>query len=476
MPFAWTYIPISGRTQKFEINERSGFRIISAQNLAAIEMPPFSLPVSLDRPVLSMFFQPKQTSRAAKESEKEFWDLVGKAIRKDDFESEINKGPSYEVLRSKLFHGISSLDPLVFAGKLLSALEKEIINVSHFTHEESAKWAKDLKTPKSRDLEAISEKKVATGRGMTVLLYHLLKDAGSLPKVAYLADRDVRLFRPAMTNPWQASHPVIAMETPNKGIVILDPWQRFAAPGLIHPDFQGVQGILFDPKADWAGQPFTVPIQPAAFNQRRFDYALEVGEEENHFKLKAQFSGFPELAERRRYDQDEQIERNRKLKERFENQVKGASIQKSEVLNANNPTANVTWAVEGQVETEGGRQRQVFPFPGLQYPVNIPGSFPKERILPIVMPYLQIQTARCSFKIPKGYKVNPGNPFKESNTFGTVLWSTQIENQGDDQVAVITLKVSVDTMFAAPAAYDELKTFLGWVSEAFKRTLILEKT
>lgn len=128
------------------------------------------------------------------------------------------------------------------------------------------------------------------------------------------------------------------------------------------------------------------------------------------------------------------------------------------------------------METEGGRQRQVFPFPGLQYPVNIPGSFPKERILPIVMPYLQIQTARCSFKIPKGYKVNPGNPFKESNTFGTVLWSTQIENQGDDQVAVITLKVSVDTMFAAPAAYDELKTFLGWVSEAFKRTLILEKT
>lgn len=473
--FPWGYLALPGRTQKLDVSERSGYRIYSAKNLPSFEQPPFSLSVSQDRPTFIAFFQPRQVIPQAKEGQKEYWNAVGREIWKADFESEIEKGRHYEALRKKLLQDNPSKDPLVLATKFYSALDKEIVNVSHLTFEEAAKWPKGQELPRSTDLASICEKKAASGRGMVVLLYHLLKDSGASPMIAFLADRDAGLFRPSLFNPWQATHAVVVIEEPGKGMLLLDPSQRFAAPGLVHPDFQGVQGLLLNPYTNWSAQPFTVPIQPAAFNQKRFEYSLDIGEEEDRFKVNAQFTGFPEFAERRRYDENEQVERNRKLKERFEKQISGASIQKAEVQNAADSTANLGWMVEGQIERESRRQRHVAPFPGLYYPVTISDSMPTERTLPIVMPFLQTQSARSSFKIPKGFKVHTGQAFEKRNSFGSVEWSADVQTQGEEALAVVTFKVSVDSMFAGPAAYEGLKTYLGWITEAYKRTIILEK-
>lgn len=475
LSFPWSYRALPGRTQKLDESERSGFRIFSAHNLPAFDQPPFSLSVSLDRPFFCVFYQPEVTFHWANEGQKDYWNAVGRELWKVDFESRVRKGPYYEEFRTKILQGISSNGPQALATQLTGAIEKEIVNVSHLTWEEAAKWPKKQKTPRSHDLESICELKIADGRGMVVLLYNLLKDAGKQPKIALLSDRNVTLFRLGIFNPWQATHAAVAIGVLGKGMLLLDPSQRFAAPGLVHPDFQGVQGLLLDPKNNWSAQPFTVPIQPAAFNQRRFEYTLEIGEEEDRFKVNAQFSGFPELVERRRYDDDEQMERNRKLKKRFEKQIQGVVIQNAEVQNAENPSANVAWAVEGTVERENGRQRHVLPFPGLFFPINIPDVMPAERTLPMVMPYLQIQSARCSIKIPKGYKIQAGQLFEQRNSFGTVAWSAQMQAQGEETTAIVTLNVSVDSMFAPSAAYEGLKTYLGWIIEVYKRKLILEK-
>jgi len=56
-----------------------------------------------------------------------------------------------------------------------------------------------------------------------------------------------------------------------------------------------------------------------------------------------------------------------------------------------------------------------------------------------------------------------------------VNWIAEVKQRGEDSIIVVTLKVTVDTMFAGPAAYEELKTYLGWITETFRRTLILEK-
>ena len=473
--FGWAYIPLSGKTQKLNFEERGSFRVFSVNNLAAQELPPFALPVSQDRPSLAIFYQPEGIGRFTKKSQKEFWDAVGKFFWKDDFETGISKGRHYEALRAKVFAGITSNLPLEVASALIGALEKEVVNLSHLSHEESAKQAKEEKVPPGKELGEICQRRVANGWGMTMLFYHLLKDAGFRPKVALLADRDVQLFRPNLYNPWQAMHAVAVVEDSEKGMGFYDPSQRFGAPGLIHPDFQGVQGLLLDPNAGWSGQPFQVPVQPATFNQKRYEYALELGSEEERYQLKAQFSGFPELAERRRYDVDEQKERDRKLKERFEKNLTGTTILRAEVQNAANPEANVSWVVEAQREVEGSRQRHIQPFPGLTYPLSVPDSMPAERTLPIVMPYLQVQLAKCTFKIPKGYRAHLGQPSQLKNSIGSVAWVAELKKQGEDDQVLVVMKVTVDSMFAPPTAYEELKTYLNWITEAFKRTVVLEK-
>ncbi len=473
--FGWAYIPRSGKTQRLELEERGSFRIFSVTNLPAQELPPFALAVSQDRPSLSIFYQPEVLGRYTKKNQKEFWDAVGKYFWKDDFESGVSKGRHYEALRAKVFTGITSKSPIEVASALIGALEKEVVNLSHLSHEESAKRGKEEEVPLGNELGKICERRAASGWGMKMLYYHLLKDAGLRPKVALLSDRDVQLFQPNLYNPWQAMYPVVVVEDLEKGARIYDPSQRFGAPALIHPDFQGVQGLLLDPNADWSGQPFQVPIQPVEFNQKRFDYTLELGTEEDRFQLKAQFSGFPELAERRRYDVDEQKERDRKLKERFEKNLAGTTILRAEVKNAANPEANVNWMVEALREVEGARQRHIQPFPGLTYPLSIPDSMPVERALPIVMPYLQVQLAKCTFKIPKGCRAHLGQPSQQKNSIGSVAWVAEQKKQGDEDQVVVVMKVTVDSMFAPPTAYEELKTYLNWITEAFKRTVILEK-
>ena len=422
-----------------------------------------------------IYYQPEDLDQYAKKDQSEFWKAAGNLVWKARIESKISKGRHYETLRAKVFAGINSKSPAGVASALIGALEKEVVNLSHLSHEESAERKKEEKAPLGEELGEMCKRRVADGWGMTMLFYHLLKDAGCRPKVALVANRDVRLFRPNLHDPWQAMHVVIVVEDPGKGSRMYDPNQRFGAPGLIHPDFQGVQGLLLDPNADWSGRPFQVPIQPVEFNQKRFEYTLELGTEEDRFQLKAQFSGFPELVERRRYDVDEQKERDRKLKERFEKNLAGTTILRAEVKNAANPDANVNWMVEALREVEGGRQRHIQPFPGLTYPLSVPDSMPPERTLPIVMPYLQVQLAKCAFKIPKGYRAHLGQPSQQKNSIGSVAWVAEQKKQGDEDQVVVVMKVTVDSMFAPPTAYEEFKTYLNWITEAFKRTVILEK-
>jgi len=475
IPFPWNLVAQSGQTQKLEEVKRSGFRVYSAQNLPAVEHPPFSLDVLQDRPVVSIFMQPKLLSSRIKASPQDYWNGVGRVLWKDGFESaDLRKGRHYEALRAKLVAGIPTKEPLALASALVSALEKEIVNLSHLTFEEMANRPEDQKQLEITDLGELCRGKAASGWGMTLLFYHMLKDSGLQPKLALLADREVQLFQAQVYNPWQATHVAVVVEEPGKGAQLYDLSQRFGAPGLIHPSFQGVQGMLVDPKNDWSGHPFAVPIQPANFNQKRYEYSLDLGEEER-FKVNAQFSGFPELEERRRFDKDEPKERDRNLKEGFEHRLKGTTILRSEVQNPNDPAVNVAWFVEGQREAEESRVRHIDPFPGLTYPVSIPDAMPTERGLPIVMPYLQVQLAPSTFKIPKGYRAQLGQPSHQKNSFGSVAWVAELKKQGQDDQVTVVMKVTVDTMFAPPTAYEELKTYLNWIQEAFKRTVVLEK-
>jgi len=473
--FPWAYAVIPGRNLRLERIQRSGMNIIHAKNIPAIEHSPYSLSASVDRPLFMAYWQPRPLWLKADEGPKAYWDALGEEIWKKEFDSQIEKGKHYSAFKDLISAKVQSKAPQAMALELLSHLNQEILNTSRLTYAEAAQRTKDKFTPNKNNLNGICELRTASGMGMVKLCYCLLQDMGLSPKLALVADRDDRLFKEKVLNPWQLSDVLIAVEELGKEPLLIDPSMRFGPHGLILPDYQGVRGLLIDPKAKWSSQPFVVPTQEPSFNTRKYTYDLTLGESEDTFKVQAQFGGYPEFVERRKYCASEQVEQNRQLKEGLEKKLAGVSIGKTEVLNATSPKETVAWKAEGAFERESSRQRYIEPFPAMPWPLYVPDMFPKDRSLAIVLPYLQIHTGRSSIKAPKGFRLRLANPMEEQNLFGRVSWSMAPAKSGEDGAVEVTLEVSVDRMFAGPETYEEFKTYLGWISEACRRTVILEK-
>lgn len=473
--FPWPYTANSGRTLALESVEKSGFRIISGKNIPAFENPPYSLVVSQDRPMFQTWFLPDSLRNYARVGPKSFWENVGSILWKRDFEGGIDKGRIYKAFKTNLSSQIKSKSNQGIAAELMVLLDQLIVNTSQLTFSESAKLGKDFKVPKSSDLDAICETRMASGYGRLLLYFQLLNDFGIAPKLLFVADRDDRLFAPSILNPWQLSDLAVVVEEIGMPPLILDPSVRYAPAGMIFPDYQGVKGLLVDPKENWAAKDYSVPIQSADFNQKKYEFTVKLDEEEDSFVMKADFAGYPEFKERRAYMASEPAEQNRLLKERFEKALKGAAISKAEVLHASDPKQAVTWLVEGTRERNGGRQRQVSPFPGMPWPLWVPDVFPETRKLPIVMPYLQVHRSKSVIHVPKGQIARPTSSLEHANSLGKVTWAMETKTVGEASVVEVTLEITLESMFLAPDAYGQLKDYLGWISEACRRTVIIDK-
>ncbi len=105
-------------------------------------------------------------------------------------------------------------------------------------------------------------------------------------------------------------------------------------------------------------------------------------------------------------------------------------------------------------------------------PLWIPQSFPETRKARIVLPYSRIQTAECVMKVLPGYRLAPTEDMRMTNGLGRVTWSA--EALGTEEVK-ITFKVEVVVTSTGPASYGAFRTFLGWIDEAMRRRVLMEK-
>jgi hypothetical protein len=202
---------------------------------------------------------------------------------------------------------------------------------------------------------------------------------------------------------------------------------------------------------------------------------VDVREDEDRFQVKGVFSGIPEQTERDHYLKLEPKEQSRLLKESFEKGIQGCTIESAELTDVVQPANPLAYAVKGRIERDESRTRRVEPFPGMSAPLWIPDQLPDHRSLPIVLPYLSTHTAESLIQVPKGYRYGGGTPFQQRNQFGSVTWSaTPTEKDGATQIRCV-YRVEVTTFAALPAAYGDFKAFLGWVSEAGRRLVVLEK-
>jgi hypothetical protein len=365
--------------------------------------------------------------------------------------------------------------PHLKAAKLLELLHRRVKLIDQLTFQELADRRPELreKAVEEESLEEILARGETTDKGMLAFFFTMLKEAGLNPKLAFTTKREQALFNYNATNFYQLSDGLVGIEGA-AGIAWYDPGVRFGTPGVIRAEFQGAPALMVDPRT-WTPTRGAIPIQPGAVNQQRYAYQIEVGDEEDLFQVQAAFSGVPEQAERFRYLRLEPKEQSKTLKESFERGLAGCTVTTAELSDVVHPAKPLSYQVKGRIERQGGRTRQVDPFPGKPMPLWIPDQLPDTRSLPIVLPYMSSHAAQSVIRVPQGYRLGGVQPVQNRNQFGTVSWSaTSREKDGMTEIEC-SYKVEVTSAVAAPGAYADFKTFLGWVSDVGRRTLVLEK-
>jgi hypothetical protein len=472
LSFPFGFVMMQGRNSKPLVEEKGGRRVFTFRNLPAVDEVPYSLEVTRDIPRFVAFDQPELVRPFAKAGPESYWRQSVNAYWRDLFVEQVGKGKTYRAFSTELRADLPK-EPIQLAAELLGRLDARIQNSTYPTYAELGNVTKALAEEESdssrMDLDDLVKLGKADSFGMTLLFVHLLRDAGVDPKIALVADRDLHLFRWDFLNIFQFDAYLVGVERADGAMAWFEPALRFAPPGMVHPDYQGVPALQFDTK-DWSTKRITLAPQSAASNRRSYEVRLELEEELDRFFIEARFKGFPEWSERRRFQSLEPKEQERTLKESLEKDLKGAQISKAEVLGAQDPKSSLSWKAEGVMERESGRKRDVNAFPGIPWALWVPDQWPTERKEAIVIPFLRQQEAVCTFRVPKRFAWADYAPYEHANRFGEVKWTAS--KQGDDLIQV-KLEVKVLTFFAAPEAYGEFREFMGWVSEASGRVLQL---
>jgi hypothetical protein len=506
--FKWRTNLLPGRLVKPEVTQADGYRIIRFTNLPAIETPPFSLAPLLDRPRFQVFDLPKVLFERAARGIDDFWkgvmivpipklitrDRIGTGSDRtmntsrvfkdldpsvrDSFVDFVRKGSAYRALARELLEGLPTT-PQEKAQALLRRLAARVVNSREVSFEEDENERQDMEEQdRIRTGPENIEEAVRTGRtnakGMQILCFQLLKDAGLKPSLALFANRQVRLFNYNAPIAWQFTDRLLGIEEPGKVTLWLDPARKHLPPGVVHPGLQGAEGLLVDTDA-WTFRKFQLPFQPADAQRRRFEYQVTLGGAGPEYRMKASFGGFTACEEGLRYLKLEPREWGPATRRDFQQAAPGLVVATAEVLNANPAQGPVVWTVEGSQSLAQVVRRSIDPFPGLPSALGARAPLSLQRATPIVLPCNGLLEATCTLQVPAGYRVVEVPAFQRSNGFGSVAWTLSFRRSGEAVQALVQYGVQVNAVVASPQAYGEFKTFLDWLQEAERRTVQVEK-
>ncbi|HEY3399965.1 MAG TPA: hypothetical protein VGK03_04980 [Geothrix sp.] len=467
-PLAWSLNP--GKTQKPELKEDWGFRSYTFRDLPALEIPPYGLRPLLNLPNLVMFFQPERLGAVGQRTPEVYWPEATTYLYKDDYEEGISKGPAFRDFAMEITAGLPEA-PADRAAELLNRLNQRICNMGHATHAEEAALPKRFWDDfQFKDLGQAVKSKKTNNLGMRLLFYHLLKQAGLVPKIGKVVDRDRAFFDWTQLNPWQFHHDLIGIDLPAGGTAWVDPTLRHATPGVIHPDYTGVNMLQID-TATWKPSRGTIPGRSASANGRKYTYILDLTDDGDTFDMRSEFTGYPEYVERQSYMALEPREQEKALRERFEKAMKNLVVSEAVVSDTADPKKDVTWRVKGSLERGPGRSRAVDPFPGMPWPLWVPPQMDQERKVAIVLPYLSLQIAQSQFQVPQGFKPRLQEEMRQENEFGRVFWVPAFDPA--TRKASVTLRVEVNTLSRGADRWESFRTFLGWIETACRRQVVL---
>lgn len=456
-----------------EIKNEGSYRIFALKDLPGLEAIPYALHLTRPQAIFVAYDMPPVLRNMVNQGPAAFWNHAAKAVFYPYFEREVRKGDHYHALSRSLRKDLAGT-PQEQAKALMSRLDAAIRNVSYSTFDEmgAANRKEADEEIDSQDLDAAAKRRRTDWLGMTLLYFHIARDQGLEPKFGGAADRDRRMFSLNSLNVWQFTSYFVVIEQLGSEPLWIEPARRFAPPGMLHQDFQGTKGMIMDLNAGVARQ-VDLSAQPHTMNLRRYQVEVTPEEGADRFKVRADFQGFPEYAERYRFLALEPKEQARVLRESLEEYMKATTFTRAEVFGAQDPQQRTAWEVEGSIEREEGRRREVTPFPAVPWAIWVPDTWPETRKDLIVIPYLRTFEATSTIHLPEGYTWGGAEPYEQRNIFGTVSWKAEKVDAGTVKV---TLQIQVVRAFEAAMGYEALKSYLSWVSEAQRRSLILTRS
>ena len=213
---------------KAEILEESGYRVLTYRNIPAWENQPYSLLTTGIFPRLEVFWQPDGLIRAYYRGREAYWLEAFERIYKDDYETSVDMGRGFRAFSEALMKDLPEA-PHARATEILARLDARIRNVSSASAAEKAALPKGFwEGYEHKRLDKAVGTGWASARGMRLLCYQLLKAAALQPRIGKVVDREHDRFDLGRLNPWQFDHDLLGVADPVKGVLWLDPTNRFA--------------------------------------------------------------------------------------------------------------------------------------------------------------------------------------------------------------------------------------------------------
>lgn len=457
------------------VDKQSSYQVYTFNDVPAFEDIPYSIPITRERATLYLYWQPSILAGKAQDPNA-YWSYWAKEWLSKWMGSDLKAGRKYKAYLAKVGEGLPA-DPIQKASAVISRIQKDILNVNAMTAEQAKARTKDQEKEEidADDLNATVSKGWTSATGVTELAFKALQDLGLSPKLAYVVDRNDRIFHSNVPSVFQFSDYFITVASADgKSMAWFDPGNLLLPPGVIPSAYQGTPALEVN-SADWSIRSINVPIQSAQSNTRTFKYDLSLQDGRESCQIEAGFTGIPLWVERDKYYRLERAEQDKRLKEAIQGDLSAFQVTKSEILNAQDLSKKVGWTAEAGRDLDDGRKLVLSPFPGMQIPYWMPSTWPASRSTVIALPYGLTQTAVSAIHVPEGYRVGIDKDIDEQNAFGSVKWKTSTVDEGKGKLVTIEYRVEAYKALAGAGEYDDFKTFLGWVEHAYTRALNLQK-
>lgn len=473
-PFPWSL----AATGQSATETRDGiYRVLTFRDLPAQGSEPFQIASVDGRPMLTIAYQPEHCGQFVKGSNADYWGRGVGSYFKSSYRDDVVLGSAYKAFAAETLRGLDGMDAQQRAAVVYTRLQQAWRNLDQLSDAEKAARpaGADKENFNPLDLEKAARQKETTSFGLAVALVDLLKRTSIKPRILATADRAERVLNVDLHNLFQLDDELIGVEAPGKPTLWLDTGLRYGDPGLIRPAYQGMPALDYS-TVDWTVRSAMVPVQPPTANEARYEYWITVGEETDSLRATARLAGFPGWDAKMDYLPKEQREQDRALKEAAEKWLGGLSVTKAVVGGVTTCGQPFTYEVEGQVEPEPARLREVRPFPGKPPLLEAPAQLSATRSTGIFLPYLSTQSAVSHIRVPAGYKTPVLHPQVRQTGFGTLSWTPTV-TQGKDGGLDLTVeyRATLQQFSATPAGYQEFKRFLAAVQELDSLVLVLEK-